>query len=202
LIFLDSLMTHDEVMAEFRAAEALLEGHFILSSGLHSARYLQCARVLKDPRRAERLCTALAARIPADVKARINFVIAPAMGGLIAGYEMARTLGVESMFAERVDGRFVLRRGFDLPAGAGVFMMEDIITTGLSSAECIAAINSAGGTVVAAGCLIDRLTRSHDLGVPVFALAELQVPAFDAAMLPPELAHLPAVKPGSRGLAA
>lgn len=195
-------MTHDDVLAEFRAAGALLEGHFILSSGLHSPRYLQCARVLKDPQRAARLCTALAAKIPAGIKSRIRYVIAPAMGGVIVGYEMARALGVESMFAERVDGKFTLRRGFDIPEGAGVFMMEDIITTGLSSMECISAINAAGGTVVAAGCLIDRMTRSHDLGVPVFALADLQVPAFAADALPPELAALPAVKPGSRDLAA
>jgi orotate phosphoribosyltransferase len=195
-------MTHDDVLAEFRAAQALLEGHFILSSGLHSSRYLQCARVLMDPRRAERLCAALAAKIPAAIKSQIQFVIAPAMGGVIVGYEMARALGVESMFAERVDGNFTLRRGFELQPGAGVFMMEDIITTGLSSAECIAAINAAGGHVVAAGCLIDRMTRSHELGVPVFALAHLQVPAFAADNLPPELAAIPAVKPGSRGLKA
>ncbi len=193
-------MTQDEILAEFRAAGALLEGHFILSSGLHSARYLQCALVLKDPARAARLCAALAARIPPEIKAQIHYVISPAMGGVIAGYEMARALGVQSMFAERVEGSFVLRRGFDIPAGAGIFMMEDIITTGLSSAECIAAITASGGRVVAAGCLIDRMTRSHDLGVPVFSLAQVQVPAYAADALPPELAALPAIKPGSRGL--
>jgi orotate phosphoribosyltransferase len=194
-------MNHEDVLDEFRSAGALLEGHFILSSGLHSARYLQCALVLSDPKRAARLCAALVEKIPASMRARIDYVISPAMGGVIVGYEMARALGVENMFAERVDGGFQLRRGFQVPQGSGIFMMEDIITTGLSSRECIDAINAAGGNVVAAGCLIDRMSRTHDLRVPVFALAELNVPTYPADALPAELAAIPALKPGSRGLA-
>jgi orotate phosphoribosyltransferase len=195
-------MTLDEVLAEFRAAGALLEGHFILSSGLHSAAYLQCALVLKDPQRAARLCEALAARIPAEVKAQIDLVVSPAMGGVIAGYEMARALGRQSLFTERVEGVFQFRRGFDVPAGARVFMMEDVVTTGLSSRECIACIEAAGGKVIAAGCLIDRSGGTADLGVPLHALAPLKVPAYPADQLPPELAAIPAIKPGSRGLKA
>jgi orotate phosphoribosyltransferase len=198
---METKMTQDEVLDEFRASNALLEGHFILSSGLHSSRYLQCALVLSDPKRAEKLCLALAAKIPTEIKEQIQYVISPAMGGVIVGYEMARALGVANMFAERVEGGFQLRRGFHIPPGSGIFMMEDIITTGLSSRECIDAINAAGGNVVAAGCLIDRMSRTHDLRVPVYALAELNVPTYAADNLPPELAALPAVKPGSRGLA-
>lgn len=191
-------MTDDDVLAEFRAAEALLEGHFILSSGLRSARYLQCARVLMDPARAERLAQALAAKIPADVKARITAVIAPAMGGLICGYELARALKAASMFVERPTGSFELRRGFRLEPGQPVLMMEDVVTTGLSSREAIAAITAAGGTVIHAAALVDRSNGTADLGVPFTPLIRLEVPGYSQDALPPELAAIPAIKPGSR----
>lgn len=195
-------MTNQEVLAEFKAAGALLEGHFILSSGLRSSTYLQCALVLKDPKRAERLCRALAHSIPENIRQQIDLVISPAMGGVIVGYEMARALEVDSLFAERVEGSFQLRRGFEIPSGSRVFMMEDVVTTGLSSRECIACIEAHGGTVVAAGCLVDRSAGSANLGVPLFSLMQLQVPAYKPDELPPELAAIPAVKPGSRGLKA
>lgn len=191
-------MTDDEVLGEFRAAEALLEGHFILSSGLRSPMYLQCARVLMDPARAARLCRALVGKIPADIRGQISAVVAPAMGGVIVGYEMARALGVPSMFVERPSGTFELRRGFRLEPGEPVFMMEDVVTTGLSSREAIAAIEAAGGKVVAGGCLVDRSNGSADIGVPLHALIRLNVPTYSADHLPPGLASLPAVKPGSR----
>ena len=191
-------MTEDEVLAEFRAAEALLEGHFILSSGLRSPRYLQCARVLMDPRRGARLTEALAARIPAELRSRITAVVSPAMGGVIAGHEMARALGVDAMFVERPEGTFELRRGFRLNPGQAVLMMEDVVTTGLSSREAIAAIGRAGGTVIAAASLVDRSNGSVDLGVPFFPLIRLDVPSYAADSLPPELAAIPAIKPGSR----
>lgn len=191
-------MSPDAVLDEFRAAGALLEGHFILSSGLRSSRYLQCALVLKDPRRAERLCRALAGQIPADLRARLDSVVSPAMGGVIVGYEMARALECQSMFLERPEGVFQLRRGFSLRPGEQVFMMEDIVTTGLSSREAIKAIREAGGDVVAAGCLIDRSNGSAELGVPLYSLARLDVPAYAPDALPPELAAIPPVKPGSR----
>ncbi len=189
-------MTDDEVLAEFRAAEALLEGHFILSSGLRSARYLQCARVLADPVRASRLATALAACLPDDLA--IDIVVSPAMGGVIAGHEMGRALGVEALFLERPEGLFELRRGFRLAPGQRVLMMEDVVTTGLSSREAIAAIERAGGVVVAAAALVDRSDGSADLGVPFYPLIRLSVPAYAADALPPELAEIPATKPGSR----
>lgn len=189
-------MTDDDVLAEFRAAEALLEGHFLLSSGLHSARYLQCARVLADPRRAARLAEALAARLPRD---DIDIVVSPAMGGVIAGHEVARALGVEALFLERPDGVFELRRGFRLTPGQRVLMMEDVVTTGLSSREAIAAIERAGGRVVAAAALVDR-SGGVDLGVPFHPLIRLTIPSYAADALPPELAAIPAVKPGSRAI--
>jgi orotate phosphoribosyltransferase len=191
-------MTDDEIIAEFRAAEALLEGHFILSSGLRSPRYLQCARVLMDPARAERLARALAAKIPHDVKAQAKAVIAPAMGGLICGHELARALGILSMFVERPTGTFELRRGFRLDPGTPVILMEDVVTTGLSSREAIKAVEEAGGKVIHAASLVDRSAGAVDLGVPFTPLIRLAVPSYSPDALPPELAAIPAVKPGSR----
>ncbi|MFM9978462.1 MAG: orotate phosphoribosyltransferase [Sphingomonadaceae bacterium] len=187
-------MTDDDVLAEFRVAGALLEGHFILSSGLRSARYLQCARVLMDPQRASRLAAALAAKIDAAV----DIVVSPAMGGVIIGHEMGRALGVEALFLERPDGVFELRRGFRLEPGQRVLMVEDVVTTGLSSREAIAAITRAGGVVVAAAALVDRSDGAADLGVPFTPLIRLSVPSYAPDALPPELAAVPAIKPGSR----
>ncbi len=191
-------MTDEEVLAEFRAADALLEGHFILSSGLRSPRYLQCARVLMNPARGARLAKALVARMPDDVRGAIQAVVSPAMGGVIAGHEMGRALGVDAMFLERPDGVFHLRRGFALKPGQRVLMMEDVVTTGLSSREAIAAIRAAGGEVVAAAALVDRSNGTADLGVPFFPLIRLEVPTYAPEGLPPELAAIPAIKPGSR----
>lgn len=192
-------MTEDQVLDEFRAAQALLEGHFILSSGLRSPRYLQCARVLMDPRRAARLTDALAATLPEDLK--IDAVVSPAMGGVIAGHEMGRSLGVPAMFLERPTGTFELRRGFRLEPGMRVLMMEDVVTTGLSSREAMKAIAAAGGTVVAAAALVDRSNGKAEFDVPFFPLIRLDVPSYPADALPPELAAIPAVKPGSRAAA-
>ena len=191
-------MTENEVLAEFRGAEALLEGHFILSSGLRSPRYLQCARVLMDPKRASRLAEALADKLSPEVCASIDAVVSPAMGAVIIGHEMGRALGVPAMFVERPDGVFGLRRGFRLDPGARVLMVEDVVTTGLSSREAIAAIEAEGGTVVAAASLVDRSGGSVDLGVPFTPLIRIDVPTYSADDLPPKLAAIPAIKPGSR----
>ncbi len=193
-------MTDDQIFAEFRAAGALLEGHFILSSGLHSALYLQCARVLAHPLVAARLASALVARMPRDLRTSIDVVVSPAMGGIIAGHEMGRALGVKAFFLERPAGVFELRRGFALEAGQKVLMMEDVVTTGLSSKEAIAAIQAAGGEVVAAGAIVDRTAQTVDFGVPFHALLKLEVPTYPADSLPPELATIPAIKPGSRAV--
>jgi len=195
------MMSDDDILAEFRAADALLEGHFILSSGLRSPRYLQCARVLMDGARAERLARALAAKIPAELRERIDVVVSPAMGGVIIGHEMGRALGKPAMFVERPQGRFELRRGFRLDPGTRVLMVEDVVTTGLSSREAIDAVREAGGDVVAEAALVDRSAGTADLGVPFFPLIRIDVPTYQADALPPELAAIPPIKPGSRAAA-
>jgi len=191
-------MTDDEVLAEFRASQALLEGHFLLSSGRHSAHYLQCARVLMDPMRAGRLATAIAQKIPREIRKDIAKVVSPAMGGLIIGHEMGRALGVEAMFVERPTGTFELRRGFALEEGEKVLMVEDVVTTGLSSREAIKAIEKAGGKVIAAASLVDRSAGTADLGVPFFPLIALNFPSYTPDEVPEDLAATPAIKPGSR----
>ena len=191
-------MTNDQVLAEFRAAGALLEGHFILSSGLHSSRYLQCARVLMDPERGARLAAALVRSLPEDVRTGIEIVVSPAMGGIIFGHEVGRALGVEAIFLERPTGIFELRRGFSLERGQKVLLVEDVVTTGLSSREAMDAVRRAGGDPIAAASLVDRSDGAADLGVPFFPLIRLSVPSYSPDRLPPELEAVPAEKPGSR----
>jgi orotate phosphoribosyltransferase len=193
-------MTRDEVIDVFRECGAVLEGHFILSSGLRSPVFLQKARVFMFPAQTEKLCRALADKIRREVPGRIDLVVSPALGGLIPGYETARHLGVPAVWVEREGGEFRLRR-FEIEPGARVVIVEDIVTTGLSSRETVAAVTALGAEVVACACLIDRSAGKADVGVPLVALAEYEVPAYHPDALPPELAALPAVKPGSRGLA-
>ncbi|WP_169568931.1 orotate phosphoribosyltransferase [Sneathiella limimaris] len=194
-------MTPEDVLKHFRETDALLEGHFLLSSGLHSDRYLQCARVLMYPERAAALCGALAKKVKDELgEDAVDVVVAPAMGGVVVGYEMARQLGVPGMFTERVEGEFTFRRGFELEKGARVIMSEDIVTTGKSSRECIKVIEQNGGKVVGATCLIDRSNGTADVGVPLFSLMKMDVKTYEAGQLPPELEKIPAIKPGSRGL--
>ena len=192
-------MTSDEVLAEFRGAGALMEGHFILSSGLRSPLFIQKMRVFEDPARTETLCRALADVIR-DRFGEVDLVVSPAMGGIIPGYETARALGCRAVFVERVDGEFQLRRGFEIKPGERVVIVEDIVTTGLSSRECIEAVRKHPGTLVGEGCLIDRSGGKADLGVPLVSLVQLDIPAYPPDQLPAELAALPAVKPGSRSL--
>lgn len=194
-------MTDEEILAEFRAADALLDGHFVLSSGLHSPRYLQCARVLMDPERAERLARALTCKMSGAIRSQIEAVVSPAMGGVVIGHEMGRALGKPAMFVERPEGQFQLRRGFSLEPGQMVLLVEDVVTTGLSSREAIAAIEAAGGRVIGAVSLVDRSGGKANLGVPYLPLVRIDVPTYSAEDLPPELAAIPAVKPGSRAAA-
>lgn len=191
-------MQDEEVLAEFRASKALLEGHFLLSSGRHSAHYLQCARVLMDPERASRLAMALAQRIPRELRKELTKVVSPAMGGVIIGHEMGRALGLEAIFVERPTGTFELRRGFALEPGDKVLMVEDVVTTGLSGREAMDCIRETGAEVIAAAALIDRSAGSVDLGVPFFPLIAINFPTYAPDELPPALAATPAVKPGSR----
>lgn len=194
-------MTPDQVLKEFAKAGALLKGHFILSSGLHSDTFLQKALVFQDAKRTAKLAKALAAKVREQVTGRIDAIVSPAVGGIIPGYEMGRAMGLPAMYVERENGEFVLRRGFHLDKTMRVLIVEDIVTTGLSSRECIAAVKATGAKVVAEACLIDRSGGKAKLGVKLVALASLKVPAWEASKLPPHLKDTPAVKPGSRGLA-
>ena len=195
-------MNTEDVLDIFRECGALLEGHFILSSGLRSPVFLQKAKVFMYPEKAARLCRALADKLRAEGYGGVSKIVSPAVGGIIPGYETARHLGVPAVYTERVEGRFELRRGFELAPGEEVLVVEDIVTTGLSSRECIQAIRDAGGDVVAAACIVDRSGGKADVGVPLIALATLDVPAYPADALPPELAAIPTTDPGSRRLGA
>lgn len=191
-------MTQDEVLAEFRASGALLEGHFLLSSGRHSAHYLQCARVLMNPERAGNLARAVCQKLPRKLRAKVDVVVSPAMGGIIIGHEVGRALEKDAMFLERPEGEFHLRRGFALPEGAKVLMVEDVVTTGLSSREAIAAVGREGGEVIAEVALVDRSAGQVDLGVPFYPLIDINFPTYADDEVPAELAGVPVTKPGSR----
>lgn len=193
-------MTQEEVLAVFRRAGAIMEGHFILSSGLRSSVFLQKAKVFQYPHETEILCGALAQKVRAAGLGKLDAVVSPAVGGIIPGYETARALALPAMYVEREGGVFRLRRGFELPKGARVVVVEDIVTTGLSVRECIEALTESGIEVAAVACLIDRSGGEADVGRPLIALADYKVPAYAPDDLPPELAAIPAVKPGSRGL--
>lgn len=193
-------MNEQEVINEFKAAGAMLSGHFILSSGLHSPTYLQCARVLMDAARGERLCKALAAKIK-EAGFSFDCIVAPAMGGVVVGYEMGRQLGIPNMFCERVEGKFELRRGFGLDNGAKVLVVEDVVTTGKSSMEAVECITRNGGKALAVASLIDRRgSNDVSLTLPLISLLKLDVPTYAPDKLPSELIDIPAIKPGSRDL--
>jgi len=194
-------MNTQDVLDIFKQAGALLEGHFILSSGRRSPVFLQKAFVFKNPVLTEKVCKALAEKIRNELDVMPDIIVAPAMGGVIPGYETARHLGLESLFVEREDGEFTLRRGFTLEKGSKVLMVEDIVSTGLSSRECIEAINKTGAKVIAGACIFDRSAGEADIGVPLISLASKKFPSYAPDDLPPELEGTPAIKPGSRGLA-
>lgn len=193
-------MTQDEVLDIFRSCDALLEGHFILSSGLRSAVFLQKNRVFMHADRAEKLCKALADKIRAAGYGDVSQIVSPAVGGIIPGYETSRHLGVPAIFTERVNGVFELRRSFTVEPGEKVIVVEDVVSTGLSIRECVDCIKALGANVVAAACIVDRSAGEADVGVPLVSLTRYKVPAYAPDALPPELAALPPVKPGSRGL--
>lgn len=193
-------MTEAEAIEIFRASGAILEGHFILSSGLRSPVFIQKARVFMYPERTEAVCRALAEKVRAAELGPIDLVVSPAIGGIVPGYETARHLGVPAVWVEREDGQFALRR-FEIASGARVLIVEDIVTTGLSSRETIAAVEALGAKVVGCACLIDRSGGDADVGVPLVSLARYRVPAYPADQIPAAMAAMPAVKPGSRGLA-
>jgi orotate phosphoribosyltransferase len=191
-----------EILQEFEQAKAILKGHFILSSGLHSDTYMQCARVLMDAKRSEKLCGDLAKKIENKLgKNFADIVVAPAMGGVIVGYEMGRQLGLPTIFCERVNGQFELRRGFELEKDARVLVIEDVITTGKSSLETFELVKKFGAKIIAEASLVDR-SGEEDLqdkmGVAVISLLKVNVKTFDENNVPEELKNIPAIKPGSR----
>ncbi|WP_454598876.1 orotate phosphoribosyltransferase [Qipengyuania sp. SM2507] len=191
-------MNDEHIIADFRSSEALLEGHFLLSSGRHSGHYLQCARVLMNPDRAARLARGLCQKLPRDIRSQVDLVVSPAMGGLIIGHEVGRCLEKDAIFLERPEGKFHLRRGFRIEPGQRVLMVEDVVTTGLSSREAIAAVGEEGGEVIAEVALVDRSNGEVDLGVPFFALLDIAFPTYAENELPEELAAIQITKPGSR----
>jgi orotate phosphoribosyltransferase len=196
-------LSAEQLVALLRDCGALLEGHFRLTSGLHSSVYLQCARLLMDPSRAARVCAALLPKLARALPGqRFDVTVAPAMGGVVFGYELARQLGTVSLFVERVDGQFALRRGFAIEPGMQVVIAEDVVTTGLSVREAITCVRAHGAEVVGVACVIDRSGGSAELDVPLIALAQLELPVYAADAIPPELARKPVVKPGSRPIIA
>lgn len=192
-------MDTQQVLDVFRQCGAILEGHFVLSSGLHSPVFLQKARVFMHPEQTEILCRALANKIRQAGLGEIDYCVGPAVGGIIPAYETSRHLGVPNVWVEREDGKFRLRR-FEMEEGARVVIIEDIVTTGLSIRETVDAMREIGANVLAAACIVDRSAGKADVGVPLVSLAQYEVPAYPAENLPPELAAIPATKPGSRHL--
>jgi len=192
-------MNTEEVLDIFRQSGAILEGHFILTSGRHSPIFLQKARVFMHADKTEKLCRALAEEIRASGIGQIDYVVGPAVGGIIPAYETARHLGVPAIWVEREDGVFRLRR-FEIEKGARVVIVEDIVTTGLSIRETVETMRGLGAEVLAAACLVDRSAGKADVGVKLIALAEYEVPSYPPDKLPPELAAIAPVKPGSRTL--
>jgi len=193
-------MNKDEVIREFKEAGALLEGHYILSSGLHSSRYLQCALALSEPSRAQRLSETLGKKILENISTKIDIVVSPAMGGLIIGHEIARFLDVPSIFLERVNGKFELRRGFTIKPDLNCLLVEDIVTTGLSSNESIEVIKGYGGNIIGEACLIDRSSGKANLETKLISLASIDIPTFHKDEIPESLKNIPAIKPGSRNI--
>ncbi|VAW15703.1 Orotate phosphoribosyltransferase [hydrothermal vent metagenome] len=193
-------MSREQVLDIFRSCNAILDGHFILSSGLHSPVFLQKSLVFRQPEKAALLCSALATKIRHAGYANVSQVVSPALGGVIPGYETARHLALPAIYAERVGGKFQLRRGFEVSKNEKVIVVEDIVSTGLSIRETIDCLKGLGANVVAAACLVDRSAGEAEIGVPLVSLIEYKVPAYHADSLPPELAAIAAQKPGSRGL--
>jgi orotate phosphoribosyltransferase len=194
------MLTTDEVLAEFRACGALLEGHFILSSGRSSPVFFQKALVFAEPAATERLCRGLAQKAHAAL-GPIDVVVSPAVGGIVPGYETARHLGAKAFFVEREAGAFALRRGFELKPTDRILVLEDVVTTGGSAKECLSAIAGLPGTVVGVACLIDRSNGAAQFDVPFVPLATVAAVSYAPGEAPPELAAIPPVKPGSRHLA-
>ena len=192
------MLSHKKSLDILKKTNALLEGHFILSSGLHSSKYIQCAKLLSFPNLAEKICKSLASQIKKKYK-KIDLILAPAMGGIIIGYEIGRLLKKETIFCERVRGKFALRRGFSINKGANVLIIEDVITTGKSSMECVKLIKRSKASIVGFATIIDRSTKkSLKIKRKIISHLKINVPTFKANQLPKELKSIPITSPGSR----
>tara|TARA_B100000941_G_scaffold123225_1_gene87027 strand:- start:133 stop:714 length:582 start_codon:yes stop_codon:yes gene_type:complete len=193
-------MNEKELLDDFKTCGALLEGHFILSSGLHSTKYLQCALALSNPLLVKKISNALGNKINENFREKIDYIIAPAMGGLIIGHEIAMFLNLPFMFLERVEGNFELRRGFSFENNSNILIIEDVVTTGLSSKEAIKVVNDMGGNVVGEAAIIDRSGGEVDLGIDLITLLSLKIPTYNENNIPDDLKLIKPEKPGSRSL--
>jgi len=187
-------------LAVLRKTNALLEGHFVLSSGLHSPSYVQCAKLLSNPLKASKICLSLSKKIKKKIK-NIDIILSPAMGGIIIGYEIGKLLKKETIFCERVSGKFVLRRGFNIKKNSKVLIVEDVITTGKSSLECVKLIKKAGAKLVGFACIIDRSNNKNlKIKKKIVSQIKLNIPTYKKNNLPSKLKNIPITKPGSRYL--
>jgi len=193
------MLSYEESLKILKETNALLDGHFVLSSGLHSAQYIQCAQLLSKPSKASNFCKSLAEKIYKEVQ-QIDLILSPAMGGVVIGYEIGRLLGKETIFSERVEGQFKLRRDFQIPIKSKVLIVEDVITTGKSSIECSKLVEVSGGEVIGFACLIDRSNGNSSINKKIVSQVKINIPTYNERDLPKALAALPAVKPGSREL--
>ena len=192
------MLSHKKSLNILKKTNALLDGHFVLSSGLHSSKYIQCAKLLSFPKKAEVVCKSLANKIKKNFK-KVDLILAPAMGGIIIGYEIGRLLNKETIFCERVKGRFTLRRGFVIKKGSKVLVIEDVITTGKSSIECVKIIKKAKASLVGFASIIDRSSKkSLKINKKIISHIKINIPTFKPSHLPEELKSIPITKPGSR----
>ena len=193
------MLSYKESLKILKETNALMEGHFILSSGLHSTKYVQCAQLLSKPDKASKICTSLAEKIKSAFT-EFNLILSPAMGGIVIGYEIGRILNKETIFSERVDGIFELRRGFNIKATDKVLIVEDVITTGKSSLECSKLIKSSGATLVGFACIIDRSKGESAISNDIVSQIKLDIPTYTKENIPNELSSISAIKPGSRNI--
>ena len=193
------MLSYKESLKILKETDALLEGHFILSSGLHSDKYIQCAKLLSKPGKAKELCLSLAEKIKEKYK-NIDLILSPAIGGIVIGYEIGRILNIETIFAERVNGSFNLRRGFEINKEQKILVVEDVITTGKSSLECSTLAKKANAEIIGYACIIDRSNGKSKIDKTIVSQIEIQIPTYKKENLPKHLENIKAIKPGSRNL--
>ena len=193
------MLSFKESLKILKETKALIEGHFILSSGLHSDKYVQCAKLLSKPDKSKEFCISLSEKIKENFQ-NFNLILSPAIGGIIIGYEIGRILNIKTIFAERVNNNFTLRRGFEIKNKEKVLIVEDVITTGKSSLECSKLVDNSGGELLGYGCMIDRSNGKSKIDGEIISQIEIEIPTYDENNLPKHLKEIKAVKPGSRNI--